>query len=232
MAKATKVIHRIELSEEEKRKRDLESIENTLLENKEVIEETFEILKHMQDKGILTLLNGMFGQGDKVLDILVKTADKPETANSIKNLLLMFGTLGTLNVQQLEPMILKLNTGIARVAELSESEEKAGYMTLLKSLNDPEFKRSIAVAATFLKGLGEKQDDLERTTQRPENQTEQLYESVEGSDITADHSTKRVTSSSQKNPPSTSKGENSWMLVAAGVTLLSIPLSIIFKKNK
>ncbi|KIL51906.1 hypothetical protein KP78_02760 [Jeotgalibacillus soli] len=225
MAKATKVIHRIEFSEEEQRQRDLRNIENTLLEHKEVIEETFGILKHMQDRGVLNLLNGLFAQGDKVLDILVKTADTPETANSLKNLLLMLGTLGTLNVQQLEPVILKMNTGIARVAELGEKEEKAGYRTLLRSLNDPEIKRAMAVGVAFLKGLGEKQDDLERTTQNPEDQAAQLYVGMEGSDITASKKTSRSSSSSKEE----SSGAG-WMIAAAGITLLSIPLSRFLKK--
>ncbi|MFD6442115.1 hypothetical protein ACFWDG_20505 [Peribacillus sp. NPDC060186] len=49
MAKGTKVINRIDLSEDEKRKIEFDDIQSTLLENKEVIKETFEVMKGMQD---------------------------------------------------------------------------------------------------------------------------------------------------------------------------------------
>lgn len=84
MAKATKTIVRQEISDEEKRSRELREIEDALITHKEVIKDTLEVLDHMQDKGILSLMKGLFGQGDKVLDILVKTADNKETANTIK----------------------------------------------------------------------------------------------------------------------------------------------------
>lgn len=41
----------------------------------------------------------------------MKKADTEETANTLKNLLLLFGTLGMLDVKQLEPLILKVNAG-------------------------------------------------------------------------------------------------------------------------
>ena len=82
MAKATKIINRIELSEEEIREVDFEDIKRSLLDNKEVIKETFEVMKGMQDRGILSMVNSLLKEGDKVLNILVKTADTPETANT------------------------------------------------------------------------------------------------------------------------------------------------------
>jgi len=229
VAKATKVIHRIQPNEQEVRKAELESIENLLLENKEAIQETFKILHHLQDRGVLEMGTALFAQGDKVMDILVKTADSPETTNTLKNLLLMLGTLGTLNVQQLEPLILKVNTGIARVAELEEEEEKGGYLTLLRSLNDPDVKRAMAVGITFLKGLGEKQDDLERTTKTPE---EQIHEQNKHTNRNVgDEPTGIPNENEHETKRKKEKGGNGWMLVAAGVTLLSIPLSLALKKK-
>jgi hypothetical protein len=50
VAKATKVINRISFSDEERRRIELEDIKRTLLENKEVIKETFDVVKGMQDR--------------------------------------------------------------------------------------------------------------------------------------------------------------------------------------
>lgn len=170
MAKAIKTVHRIEITEEQKRKQDLDEVENALIENKESILELLQMLNHMHDRGILSLLTGLFGQGDKVMDILVKKADTPETANTLKNLLLMVGVLGTINVKQLEPILLKVNSGIARVAEEKDTDEKTGVFDIMRSLKDPEINRSVTLLLNFLKGMGQDTSQMERTTQLPEHQ--------------------------------------------------------------
>jgi uncharacterized protein YjgD (DUF1641 family) len=170
MAKAIKQIQRIEITEEDQRNNDLREIEDSLLKNKEALLETVDMLKNMHDRGIISLLSGLFAEGDKVLKILVKKADSKETANTLKNLLLMVGVLGTLNVKQLEPLLLKVNAGIAKVAESKDDEDKIGFFDLVRSLKDPEINRSIALFFEFLKGMGSDTSELERTTQLPEHQ--------------------------------------------------------------
>ncbi|OOE10712.1 DUF1641 domain-containing protein [Fictibacillus arsenicus] len=174
MAKAIKKVHKLTLSEEEQRTIDLREVEDALVKNKEAIMQTLEIMNHMQDKGILSLLNGLFGQGDKVLDIAVKAMDKPENTNTMKNLLLLLGTLGMINVRQLEPFLLKIDAGIARVAEYKDTEEKTGYFDLVKSLKDPEINRAVTILMQFLKGMGQDTEPYEKTTQdTPEKRTNQ-----------------------------------------------------------
>lgn len=170
MAKAITKIQHIELSEEQKRKMDLDEVENALLENKEAILQSLDVIKHMHDRGVLSLVNGLLSEGDKVLNVLVRAADKPEATNTLKNLLLMVGVLGTINVQQLEPLLLKLNSGIARVAEYKDDTDKLGYFDIVRSLKDPEINRALSLLFEFLKGMGEDTSGLERTTQLPEEQ--------------------------------------------------------------
>ncbi|MCA1040343.1 DUF1641 domain-containing protein [Bacillus infantis] len=173
MAKAITHIQRKTLTEEEKRKKDLMEVEDALIDNKEAILESLKVMRNMHDRGVLTLLSGLFGQGDKVLDILVRAADKPETSNTLKNLLLMGGTLGMINVKQLEPFLLKIDSGIARVAEAGDTQEKTGFFDLAKSLKDPEINRAVTLLLTFLKGMGQETKELERNTQLPQEQIEE-----------------------------------------------------------
>jgi uncharacterized protein YjgD (DUF1641 family) len=219
MAKAITKIHRIELTEEEKRKQDLLEIEQLLADNKEVIKELFSVINKMNDRNMLNMVNSLFGQGDRVLDIVVKAADKPETANTIKNLLLMLGTLGTLNVQQLEPVILKVNTGIARVAQ-ADKEEDTGYLSIIRSLGDTEVKRAVSFLLTFLKGMGENRKELERTTQMPEDQAGSILQ-AEGMEI-------KPESIHEQKQPGISKG---WWVAAAGVSLIGLAVSRKTKSN-
>lgn len=170
MAKAIKQIERIQITEEDQRKNELREIEDSLLKNKHVVLDTLEMLNHMHERGVIPMLNGLFAEGDKVLKILVKKADNKETANTLKNLLLMVGVLGTLNVKHLEPLLIKVNAGIERVAESKDDDERIGLFDMFRSLKDPEINRSLALLFEFLKGMGSDTGDLERTTQLPEHQ--------------------------------------------------------------
>ncbi|RLQ96650.1 DUF1641 domain-containing protein [Falsibacillus albus] len=168
MAKAITQVHKKQMTDEEKRKKDLLEIENALLDNKQAIMESLQIINHMQERGILSLLSGLFGQGDKVLDVLVKAVDKPENTNTIKNLLLLVGVLGKLDVKHLEPILLKVNAGIERVYEHGEEDnQKTGYFDMVKALKDPEVNRSVTLILNFLKGMGADTEPFERNTQHP-----------------------------------------------------------------
>lgn len=168
MAKAIKRIQKIEVTEEDQRKRDLREIEDALIDHKEAILETLHMLVY--ERARCPAVAPRLYQGDKVLDILVKKADTEETANTLKNLLLLFGTLGMLDVKQLEPLILKVNAGVASAVEQKNSEEKTGYFDIIRSLKDPEINKSITLLFSFLKGMGQDTKELERTTQPPEHQ--------------------------------------------------------------
>ncbi|MGA9287722.1 MAG: DUF1641 domain-containing protein [Anaerobacillus sp.] len=154
MAKAIKKVRRIELSEEEKRANDLKEIEDALIDNKEALLETLNVVGGMKERGVLTLLNGLFGEGDRVLKVIVDLLNVPENTTALKNLMLLFGAAGKINVQDLEPLLLKVNAGIENVAEHAEDDKKTGYLDLLRTLKDPEVNRSLTILITFLKGMG------------------------------------------------------------------------------
>ncbi|MBY8913771.1 DUF1641 domain-containing protein [Bacillus sp. YC2] len=170
MAKAIKTIRKQTVTDEEKRRRDLEEIETALLNNKDAILESLHILHHMNERGVLALLRGLFGQGDKVMDIMVKKADTPETANTLKNLLLLTGVLGMIDVKQLEPFIVKINAGVTKAVEEKDDDKKTGYFDIVRALKDPDINKAVTLLFSFLKGMGGDTSDMERNTQPPENQ--------------------------------------------------------------
>lgn len=159
MAKAIKSIKKIELSEEERRAQDLKEIEDTLIDNKEALLETLEVVGHMKDRGVISLLNGMFGEGDRVLKVLVDLLSTKENTMAIKNLMLLVGALGRINVKELEPLIERLNNGIENVSENEGGEHKTGYLDLIKALKDPEINRSLSILLLFLKGMGSEKEE-------------------------------------------------------------------------
>ncbi len=170
MAKAIKNVVKIEMTEEEKRAQDLREIETALIENKDAILETIDLLKQMNNRGALTMATSLFAEGDKVLYTIVKALDNPEATNLLKNMLLLVGVLGTINVKQLEPFVVKLNAGIARMSEHKDQEKQLSYFGFAKTLKDPEVNRAVGLLLDFLRGMGQDTEDLERNTQPPEDQ--------------------------------------------------------------
>ena len=168
MAEPIKNIQFKPVNEEGQRKRDLMEIEDALLANKDSMLEVLEIIGYLKNRGILDMVKGLLGQGDKVLDIAVNLANMPDNKNSIKNLLLLMGTIGMINVTQLEPILLKINAGIARVAEVEDKEtEKTSYLGMARALKDPEVNRSITLLLEFLRGMGTDISDLEKNEPSP-----------------------------------------------------------------
>lgn len=155
MAKAITNIEPAKNTKEETRRESLEEIQDALVENKEAVLGTIELMKNMEQSGVTRIANGLFAEGDKVLDVIVQEAVKEENTNALRNVLMLMGTLGTIDMKQIEPLLLKVNHGIARVAENPDPEKKTGYLELFKKLKDPEVNRSLTIMVRFLEGMGE-----------------------------------------------------------------------------
>ncbi|WP_049660853.1 DUF1641 domain-containing protein [Bacillus sp. FJAT-27231] len=148
MAKAITQVRRMELSEEERRQRDLQEIEAMLIEHKESLQALMNVLDKVYKSGGLDLAVGLFDQGDRVLDVLVKAVDNPGAAKTLKNGLLLVGTLGQLDVEKLGPVIERMNSGLDQVAQWSEGER-----SLAQILGKTNWKETLLFLLSFLKGV-------------------------------------------------------------------------------
>ncbi|WP_411843128.1 DUF1641 domain-containing protein [Salinicoccus sp. HZC-1] len=168
MAKATKVIHKMEVDPEVKHKQELHELEQLLLEHKDVLQDTLAIADKMRDHEIFDIINSGLGQSDKVINRVVTAFDDSEVPQSIKNMLLLFQLLGTVDMSQIEPIVLKLNTGIAKAAEYEHEDKPGGYSGLLGALKDPEVIEGVNVLVKILKGMGTHKDDEENVEPQKE----------------------------------------------------------------
>lgn len=150
MAKAITHIRRLEVSEEEQRRQELKEIETLLIEHKEALKAFLHVLDKVNESGGLDFAAGLFDQGDKVLEVLVKAADNPGATKTLRNGLLLIGTLGQLNVDKLGPVIKRLNSGLEQAAQWSESDRSIGQL-----VGKANWKETLLFLLAFLKGIGE-----------------------------------------------------------------------------
>lgn len=183
MAKATKVIHKMEADPEIEHARELQELEKLLMEHKEALGDILSIADKMKDREILDMINSSLGQSDKVIHRIVTALNDSEAPQSIKNILLFFELLGSLNMTEIEPLILKINTGITKAAEYEHNKNPAGYSGLVSALKDPEVVEGVNVLVQILKGMGTWKDEEEGVkpqTERTRNPKREMGEQRSG----------------------------------------------------
>ena len=121
-------------------------------EHAEALLAAYEVLQGLHDSGTLDLLRGALGSRDKVLDVAVGAARSPASIRAIRNLLLLFNMLATI-----DPELLKAFTMAAPQALrlMVEKPERPGLWTLIKDfLWNQDFRHGMAAANTLIETLG------------------------------------------------------------------------------
>jgi len=67
----------------------------------EAILDSYEVLQGLHDKGVLELLRGTLGGGDRVLEIAIEAAKTPQAIRGIRNLIIMLKLAGSIDPDQL-----------------------------------------------------------------------------------------------------------------------------------
>src|ERR1700692_4249706 len=71
------------------------------LDHAEAILAGYEVLQGLHDRGVLELLRGVLGGGDRILEIAVEAAKTPEAIHGIRNLIIMLKLAGSIDPDQL-----------------------------------------------------------------------------------------------------------------------------------
>src|ERR1700736_2304427 len=76
-------------------------LEQAPAEHAEAMLAGFEVLQGLHDRGVLELLRGMLGGGNKILEIVVEATKTPEAIRGIRNLLIMTKIFGAIDPELL-----------------------------------------------------------------------------------------------------------------------------------
>jgi uncharacterized protein YjgD (DUF1641 family) len=127
-------------------------------EHAEAILAAYEVLQGLHDQGVLEVMRGTLGGGEKILEQVVAVASGPEAIRASRNLLLLVRTLG-----ELEPALLSdLTRAIPKALVQANAEEMRppGLIKLLSTFWNRDFRRGLAafndLLVTFGKNLSTK----------------------------------------------------------------------------
>ena len=122
------------------------------LEHAEAVLAGYEVLQGLHDRGVLELMGGALGGGDKILEQLVAVASGPESIRATRNLVLLVTTLG-----EIEPALLSdLTRAIPRALVQANAEESKppGLFKLMSTFGNKDFRRGLAAFNDLLVAFG------------------------------------------------------------------------------
>lgn len=109
-----------------------------------------ELLQLLHDRGILDLLRGLAGAGDKLVDTVTAAVDTPESLRAIRNFILLTKFFGSIPPDVLSSLVHTVTEGAAR----EKANKAPGLLQLLRRLNSEDSRHAIAVTLDLLGSVG------------------------------------------------------------------------------
>ncbi|MDX6403115.1 MAG: hypothetical protein QOH70_570 [Blastocatellia bacterium] len=122
------------------------------LDHAEAVLAAYEVLQGLHDHGVLELMRGALGGGEKILEQIVAVASGPESIRATRNLLLLVTTLS-----EIEPALLAdLTRAIPKALVQANAEEAKppGLFKLMSTFWNKDFRRGLAAFNDLLVVFG------------------------------------------------------------------------------
>jgi uncharacterized protein YjgD (DUF1641 family) len=155
LAKAIKQIRKEVPNPVEEQNQAVSEIVKAIADNKEAILTTINILKELQEVGVLKAANAMLVERTDVAEIALQQLNQPAVYNMIKNGMAAVSFLGSVKPAQLQTMMDAVSLGLERFSESAGKGEKPSLFKLGTSMRNPEIRTSLSSMMGFLQGMGE-----------------------------------------------------------------------------
>jgi len=125
-------------------------LENVPKEHVEALLAVCDILQGLHDRGILELAKGALGSSEKVLQILVDTANTPEVIRAMRNAMILAKITDRLDPQLFECLERAVPEALAEAGK----PEPLGLVSVLRKLLSHDTRRVLIATASILESLG------------------------------------------------------------------------------
>ena len=122
-------------------------------EHAEALLASLDVLQALHDQGVLELLRGVLGGGDKILEIAVEAAKTPEAIRGIRNLLILTKTFGAIDPELLKKFAEAAPHALVSAAKAQE-KDPPGFWETLRIVRSRNLRRGLAVMNSMLEALG------------------------------------------------------------------------------
>jgi len=125
-------------------------LENVPREHVEALLDVCDILQGLHDRGILELAKGALGSSEKVLQILVNTANTLEVIRGIRNAMILAKIADSIDPQLLEDLERAVPEGLAE----GQKPKPPGLFSVLRKLLSRDTRRVLIATASILESWG------------------------------------------------------------------------------
>ena len=116
----------------------------------EAIASALDVLELLHERGILDLLRGMLGAGDRLVDTLTAAVDTPQAIRAIRNFILLTKFFGSIPPDVLSSLVGTVIQG----AEREETHRAPGLLQILRRLGNENSRHALAVALDLVEAVG------------------------------------------------------------------------------
>jgi uncharacterized protein YjgD (DUF1641 family) len=116
----------------------------------DAVESAYELLQLLHDRGVLNLLRGLLGAGDRVIDTLVEAVDTPESIRAIRNFLLLTKFFSSIPPEVLNSLVQAATEGAKR----EKAHKAPGLFELYRKLRNENTRYALAVTLDLLESVG------------------------------------------------------------------------------
>ncbi|HEY4550823.1 MAG TPA: DUF1641 domain-containing protein [Bacillus sp. (in: firmicutes)] len=159
MAMPIKTIKRIELTEEQKKEQTLDSLLTEVVQTKDSLVETLDLLQELHNSGILDAINSLVKTKEEVAKIAVGQMTREPVTNMINNAMAAGGVLTQMDPEMTKKLMGSVAKGLERAEQGLQSNSTTGMLDIMKALKDPDMNRAITFGMNLLKGIGEELKD-------------------------------------------------------------------------
>ena len=122
-------------------------------EHAEALLASLDVLQSLHDQGVLELLRGVLGGGNKILEIVVDASKSPEAIRGIRNLVIMTKILGSMDPEVLKKFTEAIPDVLVGAAK-AQATPPPGFWETWRILRSKNLRRGLAVANQVIEALG------------------------------------------------------------------------------
>src|SRR5260370_13102815 len=127
-------------------------LEGAPLEHADALLATYEVLQGLYDCGILALLRGLLGSGDKVLETTIDAERAPDSVRAVRNFLVLFKTLGEIDPDLFDGFALALPEAMQQAK--AQGKEPPGFLAILNKFRSKDLRRGLVAVNSLLEAWG------------------------------------------------------------------------------
>lgn len=130
-----------------------EELAPELAESAASLREFLELLRLLDERGVLRFASDLLREEDRVLDVVTERVPPDDFRRAVRNLEVVVRTFRDLDPATLSALAGSV-PGAVREARRAEADPAMGVLAIVRTLRDPDVNRGVRMLLGFLRGIG------------------------------------------------------------------------------